>query len=166
MLSLGNLQRLAGRPDDAVRTLREALKRFEEMRYETKVALAQADLGRLLFDMGQAGEGRLLLDRARETQEKIAARGGFANVLPDTYTTLGNIHEAEGRPNEALSFYEKAKAMYEEFAAQTPTVYMRTELARALNNLGLVRAEAGLQREGQRDVERGRSASGSWTDNP
>ena len=97
-----------------------------------------------------------MLDRARETQEKIAARGGFANVLPDTYTTLGNIHEAEGRPNEALSFYEKAKAMYEEFAAQTPTVYIRTELARALNNLGLVRAEAGLKREGQSDVERGK----------
>ena len=52
VLFLGNLQRLAGRPDDAVRTLREALKQFEEMRYETKIALAQADLGRLLFDMG------------------------------------------------------------------------------------------------------------------
>jgi len=156
MHSLGELQRLAGLPDDAVQSLRDALKRFEGINYETKVALAQADLGRLLFDMGRADEGRQMLELARGTQEKLAAAGGMSMNLADTYTTLANLHEAEGRPKEALSFYEKAEAMYEKFAAGRTTVYFQTELARALNNLGLARAKTGQLREGLRDVERGK----------
>ncbi len=156
VLSLGELQRLAGRPDDAVRSLQEALKRFEGMNYEAKVALAQADLGRLLFDMGRADEGRRMLELAWGTQEKLAAAGGMATNLADTYTTLANLHQAESRPKEALGFYEKAEAMYEKFAAGRATVYFQTELARALNNRGLARAMNGQLREGLRDVERGK----------
>jgi eukaryotic-like serine/threonine-protein kinase len=155
--SLGELERLSGRPEDSVRSLREALKRFEALNYETKVALTQADLGRLFFDMGRSEEGRRMLELARETQEKIAAAGGMAMNVADTYTTLANVHEAEGRPKEALEFYEKAEVMYEKFAAGRPTVYVQTELARALNNLGLARAKSGQLPEGLRDVERGKA---------
>ncbi len=157
VLALGELERLAGRPVDAVRSLRDALTRFEAINYEGKVALAQVDLGRLLFDMGHADEGRRLLERALDAQEKLAAAGGAAGSLADAYTTLANLHEAEGRPKEALGFYEKAEAMYEKFAAGRTTVYLRTELARALNNLGLARAKSGQLREGLRDVERGKA---------
>ncbi len=121
------------------------------------MALVQADLGRLLFDMGRADEGRRMLELAREAQEKfVAARCSWRWTWPDTYTTLANLHEAEGRPKEALSFYEKAAAIYEKLAAERATVYFRAELARALNNLGLARAKSGQLREGLRDVERGK----------
>ncbi len=156
-LSLGELERLAGRPDAAVQSLREALKRFEQMSYELKVALVQTDLGRLLFDMGRADEGRRMLELARGTQERFAAAGLAAMDLQDTYTTLANLHEAEGRSREALGFYQKANAIYEKLAAKRATVYLRAELARSLNNLGLARAKAGNLAEGRRDIERGKS---------
>ena len=127
-LSLGELERLAGRPDAAARSLREALKRFEQMSHELKVALVQADLGRLLFDTGRADEGRRMLELARETQERFAAAGLAAMDLQDTYTTIANLHEAEGRSREALGFYEKANAIYEKLAAKRATAYLQAEL--------------------------------------
>ena len=96
--SLGELQRLAGHPEDAVSSLREALNRFEDINYVPKVALTQADLGRLLFDMGRSGEGRSMLEVAQRAQEQSVAQGGMATDLPSTYTTLANLHQAEGRP--------------------------------------------------------------------
>ncbi len=147
-LSLGELERLAGRPDDAIRSFREALKRFEQMSSELKVALVQVDLGRLLFDMGRADEGRRLLELARGTQEKFVAGGLRAMDLQDTYTTLANLHEAEGRSREALELYEKANAIYEKLARPRATVYLRAELARSLNNLGLARAKSGQLAQG------------------
>ena len=154
--SLGELQRLAGHPDDAVSSLREALNRFEEINYVPKVALIQADLGRLLFDLGRAGEARSMLELAQRAQEQSVAQGGLATDLPSTYTTLANLHQAEGRPNEALGLYEKAKSMHEKFAAGNKSLYLQAELARALNNLGLARAANGQLSDGLRDVERGR----------
>ncbi len=154
--SLGELQRLAGHPEDAVSSLREALNRFEEITYVPKVALTQADLGRLLFDMGRSGEGRSMLEVAQRAQEQSVAQGGMAMDLPATYTTLANLHQAEGRPNEALGFYEKAKSMHEKFAAVHKSDYLQAELARALNNLGLARAANGQLSDGLRDVERGK----------
>ena len=156
-LSLGELERLAGRPGAAVRSLQEALKRYEQMSSELKVALVQTDLGRLLFDMGRADEGRRMLELALGTQEKFAAAGLAAMDLQDTYTTLANLHEAEGRPKEALGFYEKANAIYEKLTARNASIYLRAELARSLNNLGLARAKSGQLQEGLRDVERGKT---------
>ena len=155
-LSLGELERLAGRPDAAAQSLRETLKRFEEIHDEMKVALAQTDLGRLLFDMGRADEGRGMLELALGTQEKFAASGLAAMDLQDTYTTLANLHEAEGRSKEALGFYEKAEAIYEKLASGRPTIYIRAELARSLNNLGL----AGQSRETARRAARRRARQG------
>jgi tetratricopeptide (TPR) repeat protein len=79
-----------------------------------------------------------------------------AASLPDTYTTLANLHEAEGRPKDALGFYEKAEAIYEKLAARSQSAFVHTELARTLNNLGLARAKNGQLNEGLRDVERGK----------
>ena len=137
------------------------MDRCEQKKDELWAARIQADLGRLLFDMGESAEGRQTLDRARETQERFFAIGehmlGRQSELADTYTTLANIHVAETRPAEALSFYEKAAAIYEEIEAKSRTSdYYQAELARALNNLGLARAVAGKPVEGQRDVERGK----------
>jgi serine/threonine-protein kinase len=154
-LNLGNLQRLAGRPEDAERSIRDALSRMEKLNYEPKVALVQADLGRLLFDVGKSAEGRALLERAQATQERLGARGRAGRDLAATYTTLGNLQEAEGRPTEALDLYKKALAIYEDAAARNPGPYFQAELARALNNLGLARAHAGKPDEGLRDVMRG-----------
>src|SRR5579864_4004488 len=102
MLNLGELQRLSGRPNDALRSLRGALDHFERLPTEgassaADVALAQADLGRLLHDIGKVDEARHMLENAREIQEallKHPERFGAAS-LAETYTTLGNLHEAE-----------------------------------------------------------------------
>ena len=101
-------------------------------------------------------KGAVLLELAQAAQEKVVAAGGMATNLADTYTTLGNLHEAEGRSKEALGFYEKAAAMYEKLAAGRATVYLQAELARTLNNLGLARAKNGQLPDGLRDVERGK----------
>jgi tetratricopeptide (TPR) repeat protein len=156
LLNLGNLQRLAGRPGDAERSLRAALGGFEQLRYEARAALAQADLGRLLVDVGKSDEGRLLLEHAQATQERLSAGGAIPTNLAATYTTLGNLHEVEGRLIEALGFYEKAATLYKDYSARTPTAYFQAELARAWNNLGLARAAAGKPVEGLRDIERGK----------
>jgi serine/threonine-protein kinase len=138
---LGELERMAGHPADAVVSLREALERLESGTDVLRIAAAQVTLGRLLFDMGQASEGRSLLELAQATQQKIAEYGGIAGDLP----------------KEALGFYEKAAAMLEKYAAgKRSHTRIQTELARALNNLGLARARNGQLQDGLRDIERGK----------
>ena len=160
--SLGELQRLAGQPKDAVESLRKALDQCEQEQLGHKAALVRADLGRLLFDMGESAEARQILDRAREAQEKLfelgERRAWRQTGLADTFTTLGNLHEwgVHGR-REALLPAKKAAAIYEEIEAKGGrSDYYQAELARTLNNLGLARAVAGKLVEGQRDVERGK----------
>jgi serine/threonine-protein kinase len=161
-LDLGNLQRLAGRPDDAERSLRQALDGYEQIENPWKAGLTMSDLGRLLVDMGKANEGRQILDRAREKQEGLLAAspslGWRRGDLAATYTTLGNLHEGEARLAESLSFYQKAEAIYQEINAQAvKSDFYQAELARALNNLGLAKVRTGKLVEGQHDVERGQA---------
>jgi serine/threonine-protein kinase len=164
VLNLGNLERLAGRPDDAIRSLREALARFEGLNrggtYDSKVALALSDLGRLLGDFGQAIEARQTLERARDMQETFARNSPgavvFQNNLAATYTTLGNLHSNARRNDEALKAFQKAAGIYEKRFAESPKdAYTRAELARGFNNLGLELARSGHARDGQATVERG-----------
>jgi tetratricopeptide (TPR) repeat protein len=163
-LVLGNLQRQAGHPDDALLSLREALARFERLNtegtYEAKVALALADLGRLLGDTGHVDEARQALERARAIQEELVRMApkvkAFRNDLAATYTTLGNQLESEKQRDEALHAYEMASRIYEDLVARNPKApYTQAELARALNNLGLALARSGRTGEGHRTVERG-----------
>ncbi len=68
--SLGELQRLAGRPKDAVESLRKALDQCEQKKDELRAALVQADLGRLLFDMGRARrDARRSIERAKPRRD-------------------------------------------------------------------------------------------------
>jgi eukaryotic-like serine/threonine-protein kinase len=158
LLGLGNLLRLMGRPDDAVQTMREALQRMEGIFHEPKLAVVQADLGRLLFDIGQADEARRLLESARETQERFVAAGAHAPSanLAATYTTLGNLHDAEARPAEALNYFEKAAAIHRDLAEHTRVAYFHAEFARALNNLGLAKALTGKLHDGRSDIDQGK----------
>jgi serine/threonine-protein kinase len=155
-LSIGNLLRLVEKPDDAVRSLRQALKRAEGLSNEPKTAVVQADLGRLLFDIGQSDEARLLLQRALETQERFAEAGAPSANLAATYTTLGNLDDAEGRIADALAYFEKTAEMYRGFALRTSQEYYHAEFARALNNLGLGKAMAGKLQDGRRDIDEGK----------
>jgi serine/threonine-protein kinase len=156
LLSIGNLLRLVGQPDAAMRTLREALKRAQSLANEPKTAVVQADLGRLLSDIGQMEEARVMLQRARQTQERFAAVGAPSANLAATYTTLGNLDDAEGRIAESLTYFEKTAAMYRDFASRTSQEYYHAEFARALNNLGLAKAMAGKLQDGQSDIDEGK----------
>jgi serine/threonine-protein kinase len=175
--TLGNLQRLAGRPDDATRSLRESLALYESvnqrMPSEAKVALARADLGRHLFDVGRAAEGLRLLEEARAVQESIIPPGSSGRANPTvaanlaaTLMTLGNCHEAEGRLDEALARYQQSADLYERLRREIPgqAAYYRVELARTRNNLGLALARAGRVEAGRAEVERGREERRSLFD--
>jgi serine/threonine-protein kinase len=164
LLNLGNVQRLAGYPDDALSSLRDALARFEllntEGAYTSKVALALADLGRLLNDLGHVAEAQRALERARDIQEQViqtaSRRETFQQNLAATYTTLGNLFENEQQRDRALHAYETANRIYEDLVSRNPKApYTQAELARTLNNLGLELARFGRIAEGQRTVERG-----------
>jgi serine/threonine-protein kinase len=164
LLDLGNLQRLAGHPDDSARSIEESLRRYEHMGdptvYELDVALVSADLGRLRNDMGQAEEGRRLLERALEIQERRhkprSDQGWLAGRLGATYMTLGNLHEDEGRIDVAQSYHEKSEAIYRRLFERTQkSDWNRAEWARSLNNLGLMQARAGRINDGRKAVERG-----------
>lgn len=168
-LELGNLQRLAGHPDDAAASLRDAVEQFSRLSPKTlsdeKVALARADLGRLLDDVGKTEEARRLFEQAAKTQERLfqaRRKDGLEQTfslpfnLAATYTTLGNLHEAENRPSESATNHEKAQLIYQDLLALSPNdAYRQAELARSLNNLGLARAIKGEREAGRRDVERG-----------
>jgi serine/threonine-protein kinase len=164
LIDLGNAQRLAGHPDDALGSLREALERFERLNIDAvvdgKVALASADLGRLLSDLGQVDEAERALERAREIQEALiktaSRRETFQQNLSATYTSLGNLFANQQRTDQALHAYELANRIYEDMVARNPKgPYTEAELARTLNNLGLARARSGRIVDGQRDIERG-----------
>src|SRR5262249_40895385 len=161
---LGNTQRLAGHPDDALVSFREALERFERLNAEGaqngKVALASADLGRLLNDLGHVDEAQRALERARELQEEVIRTASRAETfklnLAATYTTQGNLFENQQRTDQALHAYQAANRIYEDLVARNPKgPYLQAELARSVNNLGLELARSGRIAEGQRTVERG-----------
>jgi serine/threonine-protein kinase len=167
VLDLGNLERLSGRPADAVKSLREALARLDRLRpksaYAAKIALAQSDLGRLLFDLGRSEEAHEMLDAARQAQEVLSNDPKLywlKSQLAATHTTLGNAYEAERRMAEANLHYQKALDFYQSItateAARPYSPYYQAELARALNNYGLAQAQGGKLIEGERAVERGR----------
>jgi serine/threonine-protein kinase len=163
VLDLGNLQRLAGRPDDALKSLRDALARFERLNIDgildAKVALALADLGRHLADMGFIAEGQQALERARDIQQELIPGATrvirFRQNLGATLTTLGNLHSAEMRLDEALRDFEASRQIFEELAQSPQDRWDRAELARSLNNVGLVKARLGRADDGRRNVEGG-----------
>jgi serine/threonine protein kinase/tetratricopeptide (TPR) repeat protein len=169
LVNLGNLQRQAGKPEDAVRSFRDALDRLEravpEDQQGSMQALIRADLGRLLHDTGRSDEARRMLEQAQDQQERLVRAApsgrmsGYARgKLAATITTLGNIEEAEARWPEALGAYEKAVAIYEDLHRKLPNdTYYCVELARGLNNLGLAQATTGKMEEGLRNIERGRT---------
>jgi tetratricopeptide (TPR) repeat protein len=164
LIDLGNAQRLAGHPDDALNSLREALERFERLNtegaYLGKVALASADLGRLLNDLGQVDEAEAALERARDIQQGLIRTASrvetFLLNLAATDTTLGNLFENEQRTDRALHAYEAANKIYEDLVARNPKApYTQAELARSLNNLGLALARSSRIADGRRAIERG-----------
>ena len=171
-LDLGNLLRSAGRPDEAITAMRDAVSRHERISREGlnqgQLARAFADLGRLLADSGELDEGRRLLEKARKIEElplrEDPSQLGSGN-LAALLTTLGNLCDAEGRREEARECYEMARRIYEARRAKYPAALHSTssyrwelaEEARALNNLGLAQTRAGASDEGFGNLDRARA---------
>src|SRR5262249_49174444 len=99
------------------------------------------------------------LERARDIQQELipgATRSaGFRQNLAATLMTLGNLHTAEMRLDEALRNHDASRQIFEDLAKSPQDRYDRAELARSLNNVGLAKARLGRADEGRRDVERG-----------
>ena len=166
LLSLGKLQRLAGRPDDAVRSLREALAplRADESRIEG----GPGPGGPRPAPVRYAGRPKRGGPARARPEDPGEARG--ERRLPQTWPTptrrwQTSTRRKDGRGRPWASTRRPA-AIYEYFVGRSDA-YFRAELARALNNLGLARAASGKRRRAcETSSEAKRFANGSCRTSP
>jgi serine/threonine-protein kinase len=164
---LANLQRLAGRPDDALQSFHKTLDRFGPRTgrpIELPEARVLVDLGLLQKDLGRMKEARQSLETALQIYQEILRADPQSRVsenIAAASVALGNLASEEGREDEALKFHQEALRLYESLDARQPKTstytYYKAELARSLNNVGLCLARLGQFDEARRTLERGRS---------
>jgi tetratricopeptide (TPR) repeat protein len=155
---LANLQRLAGKPKDALQSYRAALKAAKERMGGPSLALLQADMGRFLVDLGHTAEGQSLLEEALSTQRELTRKPSRENAyiqgnLAASAMTLGNMADGQNDWKQAEEYYRESVESLQKLRELLPRdKWTMAELARALNNLGLGQANLA------RDAEVGRAA--------
>jgi len=90
-----------GRREDAIGIALGAIPRFEHA-HPTSAARGYAVAAEIFNDLGEAGRALELYELAVETLP-VENRH-----LGDMYRAIGEIHESEGRPAEALGFFKRA----------------------------------------------------------
>jgi serine/threonine-protein kinase len=162
---LANVERLAGRPDDSLKSFQRSLELFRQIdadgNQQMEIARSESDMGLLLKDIGRFEAARKALENARRVfQESLQRSPGTYVVerLASTATALGNLQLEAGRWNDALAYHEEASRLYESRLAGQPKsqTYYPAEFARSLNNLGLCLCLMGKPEEGRQILERGR----------
>ncbi|MCP3978045.1 MAG: sulfatase-like hydrolase/transferase [bacterium] len=123
----------SGRPDEAIRTLRELLAE------QPRMAVAYGHLSFMYSDLGRTDEAVELLERARATgvdtedlRRKLALsllrlgradeaaevlRPDSASENPETQSALGRVAAARGRTREALERFDRALELDSSFPA-------------------------------------------------
>ena len=90
-----------GRREDAIGMALGAIPRFEHA-HPTSAARGYAVAAEVFDDLGERGRALELYELAVETLPVENRR------LGDMYRAIGEIHESEGRPAEALEFFRRA----------------------------------------------------------
>jgi serine/threonine-protein kinase len=153
---LAAVQDLLGNFVAAERSYRQAIARFERLAASAPIAAADPDLARACDSLGvllkkanRFQEAENLLRTALDLHERLAAdhpeRLGFQQGLAESRYHLGTVlARLPGRQREDEDAYRAAVKIQESLVAATrgqPDA--RRKLARSLNNLGLLLADAG-----------------------
>lgn len=102
---LGRLLLLEGNPDEAIKQIDKALRRFE--RFEGETARCLHLKGRALVELGHLEEARSLLSQAVQ----LFARTGARQEQASCYQELGEIDLRQGRVEEALTSLQAGLAV-------------------------------------------------------
>jgi len=132
--SLGQLESLLGRPQEARDLYGRALKLYDQERSSIGQANTLQALGDLEGRLGNLNDARALYDRALALHEKHSDALGQANAL----RSLGNQEKQLGRPDSAREFYDRALKLYEieqDGLGQANTLKALGDLERRLGEL-------------------------------
>ncbi|QXV60556.1 regulator protein [Amycolatopsis sp. TNS106] len=102
LINLGSTQLRAGRPEAAIEHLTRAREVLAADPYN--VARARTELGRALTATGDLAAARTELEASLATMEASGSRFEVARAL----SAFGEVAEAEGNPEEARGFYDRA----------------------------------------------------------
>lgn len=108
LIALGYLYREAGKMQDALECLNEALPIGQKAGNAVSQAMTLNTLGRVYTDLGQEDKGLALFEQALPMWRSAGIRQGEANALTSmgrAYNNLGRRQEALKRLNEALSIW-------------------------------------------------------------
>ena len=117
-----------GRPDDAIRTLKDALPRLAgkaDRDHETDALLA---LVRLMVGADQAAEARVHAARALELARQAADPWRIADALASS----GQVEGATGQAQKALDLFAQAQHAFEEQGRAADAAWMETTSASTL----------------------------------
>lgn len=117
-----------GRPDDAIRSLNEALPRLSgaaDRDHETDASLA---LARLLVGTGRAGAARRHAARALD----LARTAKDAWRIADALASSGQVEGMTGQPAQALDLFAQAQRAFEDQGRAADVAWMETISASTL----------------------------------
>ncbi|HEX3149560.1 MAG TPA: serine/threonine-protein kinase [Gemmataceae bacterium] len=130
--------------------LREELTRQDptSRAYRRNVASTYSNLASILdrdttHGGAPASEALRHYELALELRKQLAAAEpdnlAFQDELGDTYNNLGAWHYRNGRPQDALDYYEQARNLRGQLRSRQDSALRRFELAKTLFNIGLLR---------------------------
>ncbi len=132
LMNLAVMERLAGRSDDALRTVERALAAAERGRTPIWIVYCLLNLGQWRAETGQVEAARAAIDRA----ERLARGVGEALAEQQIAMGRGLIAEAEGDWAGAEAHYRDALARARAMQLPSETAEMLFCLARVFHRLG------------------------------
>jgi serine/threonine-protein kinase len=133
--------------------LRRELAASEGADVETRLDVARSleKVGWLLSTTDDNVGALAALQEQRELVERLEAEhptDPVRSVLAQNHYTIGVVHYYTGKPEEALTAWRKASAIWQKLAHANPAVtQLQDDLAKTHNNIGLVLTEMGKPEE-------------------
>ncbi len=146
LIALGYLYREAGKMQEALERLNEALPIEKKAGNQVSQAMTLNTLGRVYTDLGQEDKALALFDQALPMWRSAGISQGEANTLNNmgrAYNNLGQRQEALKRLNEALSIWHAIDTGQGEAQRSLRQLMAQKRLDQALPNLRDASGRAG-----------------------
>jgi tetratricopeptide (TPR) repeat protein len=142
--ALGDVRRYAGKADEAVAPLEEALALRERWlpRVHSDVAETFNNLGLVRHAQGRYAEAERLQRQAVSIWEHLGSRESGEDLVALGLTNLGRAVRSQGRSEEAAALFERALVLRRRILPPNSP-----RIATSLYFVGLVRLDAGRSRE-------------------